>query len=252
MLNKISRKTYLFTRCFTRCFDIIGLSYRSYSAVDTMRLTNTRNILFHRVLRGDDGCSTNFNTSCVENGTVVAPRSSQVQHWKMEYVRSIGIVPDAGENAVIALRRHAEANRWRGATIRRHMRLLQESAGDSVEEALDDLDQMNGFLRSLGRLPQPSKTQAQRILSQIYVNIWDFEAHISVWGFDGQAYDSEFETLRDLRRYTKRNRLFFPKNEAKTTGYNVFLRNCFRCEANRWNLGHVLLSTIFKFVFHSR
>lgn len=135
----------------------------------------------------------------------------------MDYLESIGVVVYDHENALQALKRHATMYDWRIETFRKHKQILQEEVAYNVEEQLNDLDFMNFVLDKFGYAPENSKRRARDALSGLYINIYDFEAEI--------YYDHG--SLRNLREYTLRKKLVYPREEAKENGFKVFLKKLF-------------------------
>ena len=93
------------------------------------------------------------------------------------------------------------------------------SVAAASETALEDLESMNVWLARLSLHPAPSKTQARLSLRAVHINLFDLVA---------ERFQPVFATVRELRAYTLREKLVFPKSAAKEGGaLRVFLRKMF-------------------------
>lgn len=135
----------------------------------------------------------------------------------MEYLKSIGVVAQEGENALKALQRHAKKYQWNPKTYKKHKKILEEAVASYVEEKLDDLDSMNSALEKFGLEPETSRKNARDALAALHVNIYDFEAGMYI----------DHGSLQALRKYTTKNNYIYPRNAAKDNGFKVFLKKLF-------------------------
>lgn len=74
---------------------------------------------------------------------------------------------------------------------------------------------MNGWLVKLGRAPEPSKTQAVKVLKGIHINIFDLLR---------ENFKKVHASVTALAWYTLKNELFFPLAKAKEENLREFLR----------------------------
>ena len=63
------------------------------------------------------------------------------------------------------------------------------------------LSQTNAWLKVFGLAPAASRTQARKAVKHIHINIYDLKA--------GQL-DKTFRTRRELRKYTRKHKLYYP------------------------------------------
>jgi len=132
----------------------------------------------------------------------------------MDYLDRIGVQALPYENSLQALRRYAVAEEWSEKTWKKHLNGVLKATSLSVESKLSDLDVMNSFLTELGRASAKTKAAARDRLSHVFINIFDFEAGIL----------KSHKTIHDLKRYTYKSNLFYPRKLAKDYGYWVFLK----------------------------
>ncbi|KAF8242193.1 hypothetical protein K440DRAFT_591220, partial [Wilcoxina mikolae CBS 423.85] len=69
-----------------------------------------------------------------------------------------------------------------------------------------------------------TKTQYQKALRDIHVNIFDLLQHVRT-GATGQV--RRFETVRELARYSKNSKKIYPKEQAKGSALRFLLRHIF-------------------------
>jgi hypothetical protein len=98
----------------------------------------------------------------------------------------------------------------------RRNKLLERlrAEGVRINEDFNNLEYLNGVLIALGLPPSNSKTKAIEAIRSKNMNIWDI-----VDGF----FDRTHATRAALRRYTRKHRLFFPLERAKSEGLRAFL-----------------------------
>jgi len=122
-----------------------------------------------------------------------------------------------------AVDRKAESEMWLPAETER-ARADVRSIFDEVEReqrraaefmsSNRGLERINELLAGLGRPPAPSKNQARLALKGVFINIYDL--------IDG-LFDMQHESCNALSKYTKRNKLYFPRQQAKAEGLRYFL-----------------------------
>jgi hypothetical protein len=88
----------------------------------------------------------------------------------------------------------------------------------AVTESLSSLEKMNEWLKALGKEPQASKNKARAELRTVNINLFDLE---------NGNFDKVFDSVSALRKYTRKHRLFFPKQAAKASEAKAFLRKMF-------------------------
>ena len=137
----------------------------------------------------------------------------------MDHLKRVGIIPVEGENALSALQRHAKLYKWKKETVNKHKEIICDNTLQSVEAKLSNLEMLNQLLSQLGLEPQPSKSKAKESLSKVFINIFDFDAG---------NYHLIHNNLNDLTKYTKKNRLLFPREAAKKQGFGGLLKTLVR------------------------
>jgi len=135
----------------------------------------------------------------------------------MDYLRKIGVVAKEDENAIFALYRHAEEYNWKKNTRNKHLKIVRLSVAVSVEQKLENLKYLNDILAELCMPEEYSIRQAKKAIRRININIYDFEAGVL----------KIHKSLGDLRFYSRKNKLVYPKKLAKENGYKVFLKKLF-------------------------
>lgn len=89
----------------------------------------------------------------------------------------------------------------------------QEILKNKFLEVFKDIDSINRHFQLVGLNPVESIDEAVEILKGLWINICDF--------LDGELI--LFQNERELRKYTIKNKKFFPKNVAKQNNLQHFL-----------------------------
>ncbi len=136
------------------------------------------------------------------------------------YLLSIGVKVLPGETAKAALLRHAAEHNWRKKTLERHAQALELNLQLDLQElansCFDNLEQLNTWLMKFRMEPQTSKKKAVAALKEVHINIYDLLA---------ERFEKKFATVSELRSYSQKNDLIFPREKAKAEGLRCFLRH---------------------------
>lgn len=128
-----------------------------------------------------------------------------------DYLSSIGVVIYEGENCKTALLRHAKDHRWKPATLRRHLKNMNTR----LAQGSDRLEWWNAMLHELGYESEPSLSLCRQAFRGIFINIYDLESG---------NYHKQHKNVHELRAYSRKNDLIYPREVAKKKGLNVFLK----------------------------
>jgi hypothetical protein len=74
---------------------------------------------------------------------------------------------------------------------------------------------LNSWLEGLGREPMETISKARKALKSVFINIYDLI---------DKNYAAEKKTLNALRKYTAKNKLYYPLQSAKSSAVKVFLQ----------------------------
>lgn len=133
-----------------------------------------------------------------------------------EILRKCGVVLGHDELPIQALKRHAREKGWRVQTLRKWMELLRNALILEANRAFNDLDKLNGWLQGLGMPEQKSMRKAQQALKTVFINIYDLLAN---------RFHARMNSLQELRKYSRKNKLFYPLKQAKDQGLRAFLKH---------------------------
>ena len=105
-----------------------------------------------------------------------------------------------------------------------HRKLHVGEFADRMEEALNNLEEMNSWLVKLGHEPKEDVASARHELKKIHINIYDLLEH------DPPA--PVFDTVWLLAEYSFGEEKIFPKEAAKANGaLKAFLRSLLHPES---------------------
>lgn len=130
-----------------------------------------------------------------------------------EVLAAFGITRRRKESLTAAMRRH-KLTPDQAARVNSALAALHQRTGEQAESMLKDRSSMNALLVKLGLPEEPSATKARAAVAALFINIYDF--------VNGEP--KTFGSLAELRAYTRKNALVFPRQVAKDQGMRVLLK----------------------------
>jgi len=130
------------------------------------------------------------------------------------YIKTLGVEIQSNENCKSALIRHAKEQQWSESKKKRCLKRLNKKMCSGTSR----LEWWNKHLCKLGYEEQPTITKCRESFDGIFINIYDLESG---------RFEKQHKDIKALRNYTKKNQLFYPRQEAKARDLNVFLKVLF-------------------------
>jgi hypothetical protein len=130
-------------------------------------------------------------------------------------LRGCGVKREEKESALEALARHAHDQKWRKPTLKKWRTAVKKVFMEVAESAFDSLAHLNQWLTKFGLPKETTAKKARAALRTIHINIFDL--------LQNQLHKT-FRTLQELKIYSRKNKLFYPLEQAKSEGLREFLR----------------------------
>lgn len=128
----------------------------------------------------------------------------------LAYITHNGFVYQHNQSSMRNYRRLEQHMHWDEPARKTHLRLFNRAVLIHANADLNRLETAQEIVERYDLVPdgEPlpnSVTKCKQLIKTLFVNIYDF--------VDGNA--TKFDTLRELRSYSKKNKMIYPKQDAK-------------------------------------